>query len=67
MNPTYRRRRPPGTHFEIVLENRAAHLQRRIESAQQDLASHGELDILHHALTVLQELDDRTRPSVPPR
>jgi hypothetical protein len=62
VNPTYRPRTSRGTVFEAVLESRAAHLRRRIESARQTLAPHRELEVLHHVLTVLEELDDRTRP-----
>lgn len=61
MNPPYRSRPLRGTVFEAVLETRAAHLRRRIESAKQALAPRHELELLHHALTVLEELDDRTR------
>lgn len=67
MNLTYRPRTPRGTLFEAVLESRAANLRRRIESARQTLAPRHELELLHHVLAVLEELDDRTRPRGPQR
>lgn len=62
MKPAYGPRFSRRTVFDAVLESRAAHLHRMIETTKQDLASRYELELLHHILGVLEGLDDRTRP-----
>ena len=54
---------PRRTVFETVVDNSSAQIRAMIERAKGDLASRHELELLQHVLSVIETMDDRTRPA----
>ena len=63
MNASAGVRVPRRTVFETVVDNSSAQIRAMIERAKGDLASRHELELLQHVLSVIETMDDRTRPA----
>ncbi|WP_435771343.1 hypothetical protein [Nocardioides sp. SYSU DS0651] len=63
VNPSFGVRVPRRTVFESVVDSSAAQIRAMIERARSDLASRHELELLQHVLSVIESMDDRTRPT----